>query len=63
MPPHFSVSHLTIKLTDLDRGTNCAHFGNFRDPLQENRSMATKPFRHTKVSISSRDVLGDEIVY
>jgi hypothetical protein len=32
------------------------------DLLQENRSMATKPFRLTKVSISSLDVLGDEIV-
>jgi hypothetical protein len=31
--------------------------------LQENRSMATKPFRLTKVSISSLDVLGDEIVH
>ena len=31
--------------------------------LQENRFMATKPFRCTKVSISSLDVLGDEIVH
>jgi hypothetical protein len=34
-----------------------------QEPLQENRSMATKPFRRTKVSISSLDVLGDEIVH
>ncbi len=32
-------------------------------PLQENRSLATKPFRRTKVSISSLDVPGDEIVH
>jgi hypothetical protein len=31
--------------------------------LQENRSLATKPFRRTKVSISSLDVPGDEIVH
>ena len=31
--------------------------------LQENRSMATKHFRRTKVSILSPDVLGDEIVH
>ena len=31
--------------------------------LQENRLLATKPFRHTKVSISSLDVPGDEIVH
>ena len=31
--------------------------------LQENRSTATKPFCHTKVSISSLDVPGDEMVH
>jgi hypothetical protein len=31
--------------------------------LQENRSTATKPFCRTKVSISSLDVPGDEIVH
>ena len=31
--------------------------------LQENRSLATEPFRRTKVSISSLDVPGDEIVH
>jgi hypothetical protein len=31
--------------------------------LQENRSMVTKLFRRTKVSILSLDVLGDEIVH
>ena len=31
--------------------------------LQENKSTATKPFCHTKVSISSLDVPGDEMVH
>ena len=34
-----------------------------RSPLQENRSLVTKPFHRTKVSISLLDVPGDEIVH
>ena len=46
-------------------GDACGDLENFLklQALQENRSMATKPFRHTKVSILSLDVPGDEIVH
>jgi hypothetical protein len=39
------------------------YFSSREASLQENRSLATKPFRRTKVSISSLDVPGDEIVH
>ena len=43
-------------------GDACGDLENFLklQALQENRSMATKPFRRTKVSLSSLDVPGDK---